>query len=254
MPLPTDPIFWLVAVASVIFLGLAKGGFTGVGVVATPLLALLLPPLQAAAILLPILLLQDALTVWVYRRDWDGTNLKALLPGAVLGIALAWGLAAYVSDAQVRLVVGLIGVSFVLYRWFGAPKKLEGAKPHPWSGPFWGAITGFTSTFAHAGGPPYQVYMLPQRLAKMTYAGTTTMFFASVNYLKAGPYFALGQFSMENLSISAALLPLAIAANFAGIWLIRRTPQEAFYSIVYVLTFVISLELIRNGATAMLRG
>jgi uncharacterized membrane protein YfcA len=245
-------VFWLIAIASVTFLGLAKGGFTGVGVVATPLLALVLPPLQAAAILLPILLLQDIITVWVYRRDWDATNLRALLPGAFVGIAAAWALAAYVSDAQIRLVVGLIGVSFVLYRWLVAPQTLEVTRPHPWSGPFWGAMSGFTSTFAHAGGPPYQVYMLPQRLAKMTYAGTTTMFFACVNYLKAGPYFMLGQFSPENLQLSLALIPLAIFTNLAGIWLIRRTPQAIFYRIVYILTFAVSLELIRNGVTTML--
>src|SRR5688572_11445062 len=108
-PLLTDPIFLVTALVAVTFLGLSKGGFAGVGMAATPLLALVLPPLQAAAILLPILLVQDVISVWVYRREWSAWNLKVLLPGAVIGVVVAWALAAYVSDAAVRISIGLIG-------------------------------------------------------------------------------------------------------------------------------------------------
>src|SRR6202171_168286 len=115
----TDPLFYPLAIIAVTALGLGKGGFAGVGVMATPLLATILPPLQAAAILLPILIVQDAISVWVYRRDWSAWHLKVMLPGALLGIGIAWALATQVSDAFVRLVVGLIRVSFALNCWFG---------------------------------------------------------------------------------------------------------------------------------------
>ena len=115
----SDPVFLLAAVVAVTLVGLAKGGFAGVGTAATPLLALLVPPLQAAAILLPILLVQDVISVWAYRRDWSGWNLKVMMPGAVIGIAVAWLFAAHVSDAVVRVIVGLIGVTYVLNAWFG---------------------------------------------------------------------------------------------------------------------------------------
>jgi uncharacterized protein len=248
-----DPLFYALAIVAVTMLGLGKGGFAGVGMMSTPLLAIALPPLQAAAILLPILITQDMISVWVYRREWSAWNLKVLLPGGVIGIAIAWALAAHVSDAFVRLVIGLIGLSFVLNAWFGRPAA-EASKPGVAAGVFWGAVAGFTSTLSQAGAPPFQVYVLPQRLPKLMLVGTYTIYFAALNLLKIGPYFALGQFSAENLATSVLLFPLAIGANFLGIWLVRRTPTEWFYRIAYLLVFLISLELIRSGALAIWRG
>src|SRR5713226_7395441 len=198
MPLLTDPLFCLLAVLAVTALGLGKGGFSGVGMISTPLLALTLPPLQAAAILIPILIAQDAISVWVYRRDWSAWHLKVMLPGGLLGIGIAWALATQVSDAFVRLVVGLIGVSFALNAWFGRQSP-EAKKPGVPAGIFWGVVAGFTSTLSQAGGPPFQVYVLPQQLPKLTLVGTSTIYFAALNVLKIGPYFALGQFSAANL-------------------------------------------------------
>jgi uncharacterized protein len=247
----TDPLFYLLALPAVTLLGLGKGGFAGVGMISTPLLALALPPLQAAAILLPILLVQDAISIWVYRHDWSAWNLKVLSIGGVIGVGIAWALAAHVSDAFVRLSVGLIGVSFVLYSWF-ARVPTEPRRPSAASGVFWGSAAGFTSTLAQAGAPPFQVHMLPQKLDKMTFVGTNAIFFAFVNWLKLVPYFALGQFSAEGLTTSAALLPLAVATNFLGIWLVRRTPTALFYKIAYVLVFLICAELMRSGLTSMI--
>ena len=254
MPLPTDPLFWIVAAISVTLVGLAKGGFTGVGMVATPMLALIIPPLQAVAIMLPILLLQDVISVSAYRKHWDSWNLKVLIPGGLIGVAAAGALAAYVPDAAVRLAVGIIGTAFVLWRWFGPAIGDIGIRPSAFSGVFWGALSGFTSTLANAGAPPWQIHMMPQQLPKMIFAGTATMFFAAVNVAKVVPYFALGQFSPDNLLVSAVLFPLAIATNFLGLWLLRVTPQDTFYRIIYIITLLISLELIRGGATAIWTG
>jgi uncharacterized membrane protein YfcA len=103
------------------------------------------------------------------------------------------------------------------------------------------------------GAPPFQVYVLPQLLPKLTLVGTTTIFFAVVNALKIGPYFALGQFTMNNFATSVALLPIAIAANFAGVWLVRRTPTGLFYQIAYALLFAISVVLLWQGFGGLLR-
>jgi uncharacterized protein len=242
----TDPLFYVAALIGVVFLGLAKGGFAGVGLVATPLIALTVPPIQAAAIVLPILLVQDVLTVWVYRRDWDAWNLKVLLPGSVIGIGIGWALAAYVSENYVRLALGLITLAFVLNVWFGAEKKVA-TRPSAASGVFWGALSGFTSMISHAGAPPMQMHLLPQRLDRIVFAATTGVFFAAVNVIKVVPYFLLGQFSTENLATSAVLFPFAILTNLLGIWLVRVMPTEWFYRVVYFLVFLISLELIRSG-------
>jgi len=253
MAIVTDPLFYLLAVPAVILLGLGKGGFSGVGMISTPLLALALPPLQAAAILLPILIVQDVISVWVYRRAWDAWNLKVLLIGSVFGVTIAGLFAAQVSDAHVRIMVGLIGVAFVLYVWFGKVPA-EARRPSAGSGVFWGALAGFTSTIAQAGAPPFQVHMLPQKLDKLTLVGTTLIFFMLVNWMKIIPFVALGQVTAENLATSALLLPFAIATNFLGIWLVRRTPTGLFYRIAYVLMFLISVELMRSGVLGVLRG
>jgi uncharacterized membrane protein YfcA len=248
----TDPYFLAVVIPAVFALGLAKGGFTGVGSIATPLVALMIPPFEAAALLLPILLVQDVISLWVYRGDWSARNLKIMLPGAVFGVGAAWFLATLIPEAMVRLIVGVIGLSFVLNAWFG--RKPAQLAPHAPSGVFWGAVSGFTSAFANAGGPPFQVYMLPQQLPKLTLVGTTTIFFAAVNALKVVPYFALGNFTGHGLLTSLALMPLAVAANFVGIWLVRVTPVELFYKIAYVMVFLLSLALIWQGGSALWRG
>ena len=165
-------------------------------------------------------------------------------------MGVAWALAAHVSDALVRLVVGMIGFSFVLYIWLGRVPK-EPRQPSAASGVFWGGVSGFTSTLAQAGAPPFQIYMLPQKLDRFTFIGTNVIFIALVNWMKLVPYFALGQFTTATLATSAALLPLAIATNFLGIWLVRRTPTVLFYKIAYVLMFLISVELTRSGITQL---
>ena len=116
MTLITDPLFYALAIPAVVALGLSKGGFVGVGQIGTPLLALLMPPLEAAAILLPIMLVQDAVSVWAYRKDWSGRILAVMLPGAIVGIGAAWLLAAHISDSMVRIAIGVITVLFVLYQ------------------------------------------------------------------------------------------------------------------------------------------
>ena len=252
MTLITDPLFYLVAVPAVVFLGLSKGGFSGIGMVSTPLLALIMPPLEAAAILLPILLVQDAFSAFIYRQVWDPWNLKVMLPGCVIGVGAAWMFAAYVSDAAVRLMVGVIALGFVAYALFRHLLPGEPPRPRAAHGVFWGALSGFTTTLIQIGAPPYYAFVLPQRLEKMIYVGTTVMFFAAVNAMKVVPYFALGQFSTAGLWTSVALFPLAIACNFLGIWLVRVTPEAMFYQITNVLVLLIGLELTRQGVTGLL--
>ena len=250
MTIITDPLFYLLAIPAILAVGLGKGGFAGLGMISAPLLALRLPPLQAAAILLPILLCQDAISVWAYRRDWCAWNLKVLLPGSVVGVAADWLFAAFVAQAYVELAVGATGICFVLYM-FLAHVPAQPRRPSAASGMFWGLLAGFTSTIIQVGGPPYQAHILPQRLDKLTLIGTTIIFFALVNLMKIAPYAALGQFSTRTLATSLVLLPLAIASNLFGLWLARRTPTELFYRLAYLLVLLISLVLFWRGTSAI---
>jgi uncharacterized membrane protein YfcA len=246
-----DPWFALLAVVAVILLGLSKGGFFGLGLMALPLMSLMVPPLQAAAIILPTVLAQDALTLWTYRRDWSAWNLKIMIPSVAAGIAIAALFAASLSAAHIRLAIGVIAGAFVLRHWLGA--RFDRLTPNALTGVVFGTLGGFTTMLANAGGPAWQMHLLSQGLDKLTYVGTFTILFAASNLMKIPAYGALGQLTAENLTIGAILLPVAVIANYAGIWLVRRTPTELFFRIAYVLMFLISIELIRSGLTDMLR-
>ena len=137
----TDPLFLLTATVAMLLLGLAKGGFAGVGMAAAPLLSLYVPPLQALAITLPVLMMQDIVSLWWYRRDYDAWNLKVMIPGAVIGTGVAWALGSAVSEDVTRLIIGVIGVGFVLHTYLGrraaagpaerARRRVLGRLPRP---------------------------------------------------------------------------------------------------------------------------
>ena len=244
-----DWSFYAAAIPAVVLLGLSKGGFSGLNALGMPLLSLAISPVKAAAILLPILIVQDCVSVWAFRHDWEKRNLLILIPAASIGVFFGWLLAAHVSEALVRIAVGLISIGFVAYilvrSWGGEPAPTR-ASVGP--GVFWGALAGFTSFVSHAGGPPLQVYVMPQRLSPRVFAGTATMAFAAINLLKVPGYSALGQFSHENLITAASLFPVAILSTFAGVWLVRRVRPDRFYSLVYTLTFLLGLRLVWDGA------
>ena len=248
--------FYLAAIPAVVLMGLSKGGFSGLAILSTPLVAMVTSPVRAAAIMLPILIVQDAVSVWAYRHEWSRRNLAILLPGALAGIAAGYLLARHVSDAAVTLAVGVVSAGFVLWQWLKHARTGElAAEPADVpKGLFWGTVSGFTSFISHTGGPPFQVYTLPQRMSPAEYAGTTTMFFAIMNLVKLLPYFLLGQFDTQNLAQSASLAPVAIAATFAGVWLVRRVPAEKFFLLIYALTLVVGLKLIWDGVSGLTPG
>jgi uncharacterized protein len=244
--------FYLVAIPAVILFGLSKGGFSGLGTLGVPMMSLVASPVRAAAIVLPILLVQDWLSVWAFRRDFSSRNLIILIPSSMLGVGVGWLLAARVSDDAVRLAIGVISIAFVLYmlirdRLGRAPV----AKPGVQSGVLWGSLSGFTSFVSHSGAPPFQVYVMPQYLKPPVFAGTATMFFAAVNLLKVPPYFLLGQFSRDNLLVSAGLIPVAILSTFAGVWVTRRISADRFYAVILALTFLIGAKLTYDAVQAL---
>lgn len=244
----TDPLFYLAAIPGVLLTGMAKGGFGGaLGMLTVPLMALVISPVQAAAIMLPILICMDIVGLIAWRGIYDSRAIAIMLPAAMLGIAAAWATAAWVTEAHVRLIVGVVSLWFAADYWLGGSKRME-PKPHNRAkGTFWGAVAGFTSFVSHAGGPPFQMYMLPLRLDPKVFAGTAIIVFAVVNAVKVVPYFFLGQFSAANLWTSAVLLPLAPLATLLGVRLVKTVRPDTFYRIVYIALFVISLKLIWDG-------
>jgi len=250
----SDPWFYAAAVPAVLLVGLSKGGFGGgIGFVGVPLMALVMPPVQAAAILLPILCLMDIAAVSTWWGVYDRRTLVDMLPGAVLGIGAGWLTATLVTQDTVRLIVGAVALIFVL-RWLYSQWRHGAghmAAPNRVAAAFWGAVSGFTSFVAHVGGPPYQIYALPIRLDPKVLSGTTAIFFAITNALKLVPYFALGQFDAANLTASAVLMPLAPLATIAGAWLVRRMRPEIFYPFTYATVGVVAVKLLWDSIAGL---
>jgi uncharacterized protein len=243
-----DLLFFAFAVIAAVLVGLSKGGLPVIGMLATPVLALAVSPVTGAAILLPIYVVSDMFGLHAYRRDFDRRNLLILVPATSIGVGLGWATASIISERLVTLVVGAIGLAFCFDHYWKNQHRLEPKPADMRRGLFWGAIAGFTSFVSHSGAPPYQMFVLPQRLDKLTYAGTTTILFAYVNALKLIPYWALGQLNAAALKIAALLVLPAIAAVYAGVWLVRVIPEELFYRLVMAALFVVSLKLIWDAA------
>lgn len=250
-----DPLFWSIAVVAVLVVALSKAGLMGsLGMVAVPLLTFVMPPRDAAGMMLPLLLVMDVIAIWSYRKEADWRILRAMIPGAMIGTLIGWALWTVVSDAMVLLFVGIITLLFILDAILPLRRRLDGLPPSRGWGAFWGGFAGFTSFISHTGGPPFQIYVLPQKLTPVTYSGTNAYFFAIVNTAKLIPYFFLGQLSVSNLTIGAILAPLAIAGVLLGVWLVRRISVKAFYTLAYWLVFLLALKLVYDGAIGVFFG
>lgn len=242
-----DMLGWALAVIAAFSVGLAKGGLSMVGTISVPLLALVMSPVQAAGILLPVYIVSDIGGLVAFRRDFDRRVLLTLLPGAIAGIGLGWATASQVSDASVGLIVGVIGLAFALNSLLRSHVNAS-ARPARWgAGSFWGVIAGYTSFVAHSGAAPYQVYAQPLRLSPLAYAGTTTIFFAICNAVKLVPYAMLGQLSLHNLMLAAVLLVPGLLGVLAGFWLLRRMSPAFFYRFITWALMLVSVKLILDG-------
>lgn len=219
----------------------------GVGMLSVPLLAVSISPLVAAAILLPIYILSDVAGIWLYRREFSKRNIAILIPAGCAGVVVGWLTASVVSDRSVSVLVGLVGVSFCLHHWFKskASRRVSHALVVP--GMFWGTLSGFTSFVTHAGAPPYQVYVLPQQLPKMVFAGTTTIVFAAINLAKVIPYSSLQPYSAEVVILCTWLLPVALLGTLSGRLFTRGVPEKWFFLAVHLALFCLSLKLLVSG-------
>jgi uncharacterized membrane protein YfcA len=247
-----DPWFYVAAVPAMIILGISKGGFGTIGILHIPILAMVISPVQAAGIALPILIVSDIIAVFAYRRKYDWDVLKIMLPGALFGIAIGWATAAWVTEHEIRIIVGLVSIFFAVNYWLRHKRSPVAARPNVPKGIFWGTVTGFVSFVSHSGGTPYQMYTAPLRLEPIVFAGTSVIFFAVTNAVKVVPYFFLGQFDRQNLITAAIIGPIALPAVFLGVWLVRRIDPRTFYDVIYALIFAVGLFLVWQGASGVL--
>jgi uncharacterized membrane protein YfcA len=247
--------FYLVAVPAVLIVGIGKGGFAGgLGILAVPLLALAVSPLQAAGIMLPILCVMDIAGVRAWLHKWDRALMLKLLPGAIVGILVGAFTFQFVNEEFMKMLIGLLALIFSLNYWLKGRIRSGSAGlrlPDSVGAGLWSGVSGYTSFVAHAGGPPLMIYVLPKNLDKGIMVGTITIYFAVVNYVKLIPYALLGQLDTENLLTSLVLAPVAVAGVKLGVWMHDRVDAQAFNRLMYVFLFFAGLKLTWDGGVTL---
>lgn len=246
-----DLWFWVLAVVASVCVGVSKGGLPVIGMLAVPVLALVMSPVAAAGLLLPVYVVSDMFGLVAYRRDFNKRVLMIMFVGMTVGVGVGWATAKIIPEPGVTFLVGLIGVVFALNLIFREQANAP-AKPARWpGGVFWGTLTGFTSFVSHSGGPPFQVWVLPLKLSKSVFVGTSIIAFAYVNAIKLVPYYFLGQLNVDNLKVAAVLMIPASLSVFAGVKLVKILPEELFFRIVVWALLLVSIKLMWDGATGL---
>lgn len=251
----------LLAGFAVLFIGVAKAGFGGgLGMLVTPLCVLAFGPKTAIGVLLPLLCAGDLFSLRHYWRRWRAENLKYLLPGVVAGVMIGVQLVGQFSPRQLNFAIGAIAVGFVVFQF--AREQLfragEAFAPNHRVGIPCGLGIGITSTFAHGAGPVAAMFLIPQRLPKEIFVGTSVLVFTFVNWIKL-PFFCVDRsliqlpvFASEALITRATLLtsakffPLVPLGVGLGIWLNRRCSERLFTRLIYAILLLTGLQLMAN--------
>ena len=244
-----DPLPLLFLAAFMV--GTAKGGLSTMGSLAVPLLALVMNPVEAAATLLPVYIVTDWVSVFLYRRSFSARNLKILVPSMLVGVAIATALVVVAPEAVLLIFTGLVGLWYVGRAWLSrTPRPKTEARVIP--GIAWGTLAGISSYITHSAGPPTQAYLLPQKLPKLEYAGTLALTFAAVNLAKLPGYEAAGFFDGLDWPLILKLAGTGILGTLAGRWLTGILPQAVYVRVIEVMLLLLSIILLTKGTTSLL--
>jgi uncharacterized membrane protein YfcA len=243
----TDPAFYAVAVPAALLVGVGKSGVAGgFAILAVPLMALVMPVPQAAAIVLPLLTVGDLFGLAALIRDRDRALLRVLLPAGLAGTVLGFLLFGVLTPKAVSAVLGVMTLLFIAQRAWSRGGADARAVPK-WFAAAAGLVSGVTSFVAHAGGPPISIALLPMRLAPAVFAATTTVFFTALNASKWAPYAWLGLIDVTNMLTAVALAPFAVLGVWLGVKLLRRLPAVWFYRLVSAGLLITGLKLTWDG-------
>ncbi|MBO6675508.1 MAG: sulfite exporter TauE/SafE family protein [Rhizobiales bacterium] len=238
--------FWIVAGLAAFILGLSKGGMPVVAILSVPLLSLLMDPALAAGLLLPLYLIADCYALYLFRKAFSVRNLKILIPAVGVGVLIATFAVSSVPADGVKLLLALIGFSYLFntIRKRLAQREVEPKPADVPRGLFWGTLAGITSYIAHSGGPPYQAYVLPQKLEKMSYLGTTAIVFACLNWMKVPAYIYVGQMNWQSIQQALWLAPFALLGAWSGAQISRLLPEKIFFLLIEIALGLVSVKLL----------
>ena len=246
------PTFYAIAIPAVMLAGISKGGFgSGAAFVATPLLAIILPPEQALGLMLPLLMVIDLTTLRPYWGRWSGVDARRLILGGVPGVALGAWLLEVAPPDLLRFLIGSVAIGFVGWQWAVKAGRVPrvGADAGPVAGALTGLGAGFTSYISHAGGPVVAIYLLAKGHSKTTYQATSVLVFWAINLMKVVPYALLGVFTADTLRAGATLVPVAIVGALVGVRAHYALPERVFFAITYGLLTITGAKLIWDALT-----
>lgn len=252
----TPWVYYVCVGASVLITGISKSGFGGgIGIVAIPIMSLVMGPKQMLGVQLPLLVACDALSNLHHLRNWEWRLLRPLLWGALIGVLLGSGVFWAIKDSNparvqqaLSLLIGAICLAFVLLQAWGLTgRRIPTLPSHPASSLAVGTTAGFVSTLSHGAGPVVTLYLLQEKLQRQILVGTQVFYFLLVNSAKVPTYVALDLINASTLRDSVWFIPLIPVGTLAGAWMNKRVPEKPFAAILYVAAAVTAAHMIWNG-------
>jgi len=224
-------------------IGLAKGGFGGLGALLTPLLALVLPVALAVGVLLPMLMVGDLFALYMYWREWDLDLVKRMLPAGVAGALAGTLLLSWLPPDGLRILLGVFVLVVVAYKFLSDRIQAIQYQPKPWHAPAAGLLAGVASGMFNSGGPAFSSYLLLQKVTARSFIATTAIYFALLNLIKVPGFLYTGVLDLPLLLSLWWVFPFIPL----GIWVARltltRLSPAAFEWIIVILLIFSSLTL-----------
>jgi len=234
----------IVLIASVVLLiGISKSAFAGaLGVFAVPLLMLKLPATQAIALMLPLLIIGDILSVGSYWKRWDNRLLMSLIPGAIMGVTAAYLIIDIINAEHLRMMIAIICIVFSLKNLLLKQTTLT-VLNNKVGALVLSIFSGLTSSLVHAGGPPIIIYFSAIGLAPNKFIATAAIFFAIMNIIKLIGATTLGLLTNETILTALAFFPLAFIGNWIGLKINTVLNKQLFLKIMNYLLLILGFWL-----------
>lgn len=261
-PFELGPQVWALLIIAAIFVGVSKTGIPGINTISIAIFAALLPAKASTGALLLLLIVGDAFALLSYRRDADWKQLIKLIPFVLLGLAFGGFFLAFASDGSVGKIIGIILLGLIALTMVQRYKPSStrnnagvsaagGSAPRADAAPAgiltragYGAVGGFTTMVANAGGPVMSLYFLAVKLPMKTFLGTAAWFFAVTNIIKLPVSIGLGLITPETLVLDMLLIPGVVAGAILGRFIISKINQKTFDWAVIIFTTVGALYLL----------
>jgi uncharacterized membrane protein YfcA len=238
-------LFFITVIPAIILYGIAKSGLGGsMTLISIPLMTIVMPLNEALGIVLPILIFSDFIATYKYRKEFDLSTLKLMVPFAAIGVVIGSLTFSYFSENLLKFIIGLMGFLFAGHYFFLKKNKEAKSEKNFLKGGICSTISGFTSFCVHAGGTPVSIYLLPLRLKKEIYVGTRIIFFTFMNLIKLPFYINLSMTNFVTFKQSVVLFPVAFIGILIGYKLLKVIDEKLFYNILYALILVSSTKLI----------